>query len=314
MNRLKVILFFFSLLCAVNISAIEHPSTLTGEVELHANSSNRIATFLQAIADEVLSAANIVSQAPELNQFKRTLELELEQFEPEVLENGPEHVVLIMDGNRRWARSNSKSDPGFGHCFGAIRLAQIVQASIRLQIKQLTVYALSSENLKRSRHEVSVLMSLVKNFLDYWEQDLLDSNVQIRHLGRVQGLDQAVIDTIHRVVDLTRENQGLKLNIAFNYGSWQEVTDAYNSLSRKAVSEIDTTMLADFLYSGKLNGWTDPDLLIRTGGKQRLSNLLLLQVSYTELTFLPVLWPDFTPGMLYDAILDYDAADRRYGQ
>ena len=270
---------------------------------------------LRYIADTVTTASKIVTLEPALREFQRRLDKELMTFHPELSDARPDHVAIIMDGNRRWARASGYEDSAYGHCFGAARLRQIVEAAERLQITQLTVYAFSEKNWHRTKHEVGVLMSMVKSVLEYWQPELSKLRVRVRHLGSEAGLDEKVINSIRNIVATTKENTGLTLNIVFNYGERQEAAEACRAACMKTEAPLITAALfSQHLYTGQLEGWTDPDLMIRTSGEMRISGFLPLQTSYSEMFFSNSFWPDFTPGEFNDAIKVYSQRKRRFGQ
>ena len=227
----------------------------------------------------------------------------------------PCHIAIIMDGNGRWAKKNGLSRQ-MGHRRGAKTLKEIVKACCNLGIKYLTVYAFSTENWKRSQEEVDFLMGLLVEELHMEKPEFIKNGIKVRALGDLSGLPDDVREGFVDIEDTTAEFNTLVLNIAVNYGSRQEITNAARYLAQKAVrGEIDAASITerdiyDHLY---LKDQPDPDLLIRTSGEYRISNYLLWQIAYTEFYFTEVLWPDFKEDDLLEAINSYRHRDRRFG-
>jgi undecaprenyl diphosphate synthase len=227
----------------------------------------------------------------------------------------PAHVAIIMDGNGRWAASRGL--PRFeGHRRGVEALRRTVRSAIDLGIRYLTVYSFSSENWRRPAQEVSDLMGLLKRFIRNDLADLHRNQVRVRIAGTREGLSDDINSLLNEAESLTRDNTGLTLVVAFNYGSRQEIAEAAASMAREVAagrmdpSAINPETLAERLYT---SGVPDPDLVIRTSGEVRLSNFLLWQAAYSEFVFTPVLWPDFDRAALEAAIAEYHARDRRFG-
>lgn len=230
----------------------------------------------------------------------------------------PAHIAVIMDGNGRWA--NERGLPRVaGHRAGVERVREIVKACSEIGIPILTLYAFSHENWKRPAEEVSVLMKLLDFFLNEEARALVDGGVRLRILGHPEALPSHTFEKLNQVVESTRHNTKLLLNIALNYGSRAEILDAVNALIERARKEprfLDTPeQLTEDLFSSYLStgGLPDPDLLIRTSGEMRLSNFLLWQLSYAELYMTKKYWPDFTRQDLLLAIEDYQKRERRFG-
>lgn len=227
----------------------------------------------------------------------------------------PRHVAIIMDGNGRWASSRGLPRAA-GHKQGVDALRRAVRAASGFGIEYLTIYSFSSENWSRPPTEVSFLMELLKRFIRTDVAELHRAGVRITIIGDREGLDPGIVAMLQEAESLTRENSRLKLVVAFNYGSRQEITRAARTIARKVAegkidpADITPAVIANHLDTG---GMPDPDLLIRTGGEQRLSNYLLWQCAYTEFVFLPEYWPDFTAEVFQRAIDEYQARDRRYG-
>ncbi len=231
------------------------------------------------------------------------------------MERLPTHIGVIMDGNGRWAKRRGLPRSA-GHQAGADTLKKIVTECNKMGIKYITVYAFSTENWKRPKEEVDFLMNLLMNYLLDAERTLAGENVRIRAIGSRSELTEEMQVQIKKTEELTSKNTGIVMNIALNYGSREELVTATKSISEKvkngelSADEITAEMISDALYTG---GQPDPDLIIRTSNEQRLSNFMMWQSSYSELYFTKTLWPDFNIECLYDAILEYQKRDRRYG-
>jgi len=232
------------------------------------------------------------------------------------MERLPRHVAIVMDGNGRWAERQEKHRD-VGHARGAEAVLPIVTECSDLGIEALTLYALSNENLvRRPEQEVDCLMSLYEQYLRSERQKLMDNNVKFRHVGRREGLHKGVLAELDGCAEVSRDNTGLTLCLALNYGSRQEIEDAVRSIAADvadgslSVDDVNEAAIDERLYTA---GLPDPDLLIRTAGERRLSNFLLWQISYAELWVTDVLWPDFRPSHLHEALRDYATRTRRYG-
>jgi undecaprenyl diphosphate synthase len=228
----------------------------------------------------------------------------------------PAHIAIIMDGNGRWA--NRRNLPrAAGHQAGIDPVRSTVEVCARLGIRALTLYAFSVENWKRPRHEVETLWRLLRFYLNRELPKMMDNNIRLFAIGRLQGLPKPVRDELQAAVDSTNRNTGLRVNLAINYGGRAELVDAVNLLIRQAqadgtldVLDVDEDAISAALYTSHV---PDPDLLIRTSGEMRLSNFLLWQIAYAELYVTETLWPDFTRTELLRAVLDYQRRDRRFG-
>jgi undecaprenyl diphosphate synthase len=227
----------------------------------------------------------------------------------------PRHVGIIMDGNGRWAAARSL--PRFeGHRRGVEAVRRVVRTAGDLGIAYLTLYSFSSENWSRPAEEVSDLMGLLKRFIRNDLADLHKSNVRVRVIGSRDDLAADLSGLLSEAEDLTRDNTGLTLVIAFNYGSRQEIADAARRLAERVLAgemdpkSIDADLLGAHLYTA---GIPDPDLIIRTSGEQRLSNFLMWQSAYSELVFLPMHWPDFDRAAFETALAEYASRERRFG-
>jgi len=226
-----------------------------------------------------------------------------------------QHVAIIMDGNRRWAASRGL--PGLvGHKEGVGSLKKLVRHVGAAGLKYLTVYAFSSENWQRSRDEVNYLFDLFVKVLHDELTELAQNNVRLSFIGNLEQVPRKLIGKIDHAVESTRNNTGLSLQVAINYGSRKELTEAMKKISLDVLAGkiqpnlITEELINSYLYTGTL---PDPELLIRTGGEMRLSNFLLWQSAYTELYVTDVLWPDFSPLDFDVAIAEFRARERRYG-
>ncbi|MEJ2116518.1 MAG: isoprenyl transferase [Alphaproteobacteria bacterium] len=227
----------------------------------------------------------------------------------------PRHVAIIMDGNGRWAEQRSLPRTE-GHRRGVASVRTCVRAAAELGIRYLTLYAFSSENWRRPRNEVSELMGLLKRFIRRDLVEMHEENVQLRVIGSEDHAEDEVAKLMREAVHLTRNNTGLVLTVAFNYGARDEIVRAARALAIKAhqgeidPAAIDAEQLEDHLDTA---GLPEPDLLIRTGGEQRISNFLLWQCAYTEFVFCHAFWPEFTKEMLAAAVAEYQHRERRFG-
>jgi undecaprenyl diphosphate synthase len=228
----------------------------------------------------------------------------------------PRHVAIIMDGNGRWARRRRLPRVS-GHRAGIASVRDVVEASARLGLQVLTLYAFSVENWKRPRREVETLMGLLREYLRKELDTLLRNDIRFQVIGRMSELAPRVQEELERGMEATSGCQGLMFNIALSYGGRAEIVDACRRLLAEQASpgpggppDVDEETFASYLYTA---GQPDPDLLIRTSGEMRLSNFLLWQVAYAELWVTDTLWPDFRHGELFRAIVDYQKRERRYG-
>lgn len=227
----------------------------------------------------------------------------------------PRHIAIIMDGNGRWA--NKRGMPrAYGHKMGVKAFKEVVKICSELNLEVLTVYAFSTENWKRPSEEVNSLMNLLVDSIDKELEEIYENNVIINPIGKLDGLVPSVQKSLQIAVEKTKNNTGLLLNLALNYGSRMEIVLAMQSLGKKIANgelsyeQIDESMIASQLYTSKI---PDPDLLIRTSGDFRISNFLLWQIAYAEFWYTKVLWPDFGRLDLFQALLDYQKRDRRFG-
>ncbi|MDA0902571.1 MAG: polyprenyl diphosphate synthase [Proteobacteria bacterium] len=222
----------------------------------------------------------------------------------------PQHVAIIMDGNRRWARNN-KVSIAFGHESGSKRVNDVIDFSNQIGIKYLTLFAFSSENWKRSESEIQHLKFLLTKFINDYQKDLIDRNVRFRSIGHIESFGQELMSKLFALEESTSMNDGLFLNVALSYGGRQEILNAVNKMLSKGLEgNVDEKMFEKFLDTVDI---PDPDLLIRTGGEVRISNFLLWQIAYTELYFTDIYWPDFGIEAYQEAIEFFQSRSRRYG-
>ncbi|MDH3865018.1 MAG: isoprenyl transferase [Gammaproteobacteria bacterium] len=229
--------------------------------------------------------------------------------------NIPRHVAVIMDGNGRWARKRSLPRHA-GHRSGVKSVREVVENSARYGVEYLTLFAFSSENWRRPEEEVGMLMSLFLEALRREVADLHKNNVRLRFIGERECLDSKLNEKISNAEALTADNTGLRLQVAVAYGGRWDIVEAARSVASKVVSgEISPESIdeATFAAELQLGGAPDPDLLIRTGGEQRISNFLLWNLAYAELWFTDVLWPDFGQAEFEAALAYYSERQRRYG-
>jgi undecaprenyl diphosphate synthase len=223
----------------------------------------------------------------------------------------PNHVAIIMDGNGRWAARRGLPRV-VGHERGTDNIRPITFAAGELGIKYLTLWAFSTENWRRPADEIQGIMRILGEVIDRETQELHRQGAQLRHIGSLEGLEPELRQSVLDAIELTRNNNKLVLTLAFNYGGRQEIAHAIQSIVASGISPEDVTddVIARHLYTRDL---PDPDLVIRTSGEYRMSNFLLWQAAYAELFFSPVLWPDFGPDELKEAVRDYGRRERRFG-
>jgi len=228
----------------------------------------------------------------------------------------PKHVAIIMDGNGRWAKQKGRPRV-FGHKNGVKSVRQAIDAAGKAGVEALTLFAFSTENWNRPKAEVSTLMSLLVSSLKKEAKELNKNNIKLRVIGNLNNLPDSVVKGLNKVIDLTKGNTSLTLTLALSYGSREEIVNAVKNISKKVVNnellieEIDENILNNHLYTFTL---PDVDLMIRTSGEKRISNFLLWQIAYAELHFTDVLWPDFSKDDFYNAILEYQNRERRFGK
>lgn len=228
----------------------------------------------------------------------------------------PTHVAIVMDGNGRWAKQRKKPRL-YGHKIGADSVREIVETSREIGIKYLTLYAFSSENWNRPRQEVSGLMNILKSYLVSELGRMEKNEIRLNCIGDISTLPKAVQETLLNSIRRTAENDKLVLNLALSYGARDEMCHAIAMIAEACKNgdlqpdQIDHQCISDHLYTA---GQADPDLLIRTGGEQRLSNFLLWQASYAEIYFTEMMWPDFRTDAYLQALLDFQQRERRFGK
>lgn len=222
------------------------------------------------------------------------------------------HIAIIMDGNRRWAKEKNLPS-AMGHKKGVDSLKNILRACNDFSIKYLTVYAFSTENWNRKKEEVEFLMNLVAVTLTNELAEMHKENVQIHFIGDLTKLSDKLQKILANAVETTKHNTGVVLQIALNYGSRDEIVHAVQKIVESGVKsdEIDEQLISENLYTA---GVPDPDILIRTGGEQRISNYLLWQIAYSEIIIRSEFWPDFDKNSLKDSILEFGKRQRRYGK
>ncbi len=221
----------------------------------------------------------------------------------------PRHVGIIMDGNGRWAKQRGKKRT-VGHKEGAKSVEAILLKAKEMGIEYITLYAFSTENWKRPKEEVETLMKMFKQFLKEERKTLRKNNMSLKVIGRREGLSKELIALIDETEEELRENKGLQLNLAVNYGGRPELIDAINSLIKEGKNEIGEKDIIKKLYNPLL---PDPELIIRTSGEYRLSNFLIWQSAYSEIYISDVFWPDFREKEFEEAIDNYLSRERRFG-
>lgn len=231
------------------------------------------------------------------------------------LNNIPQHIAIIMDGNGRWAKAQGKIRT-YGHQAGAETLKKIVRAADKIGIKVISAYAFSTENWKRPVTEVNFIMELLSRYLTNEIDEFKENNVQVRFIGSQEGLPEVVKQKMAHAVAETKDNTGIILNLAINYGGQAEILYAVKSIAQEAangniaVDEITNEVFEQHLYT---KGLPAPDLLIRPGGDLRISNFLLWQIAYAEIWTTDVYWPDFSEEHLLQAIRAFQGRERRFG-
>jgi undecaprenyl diphosphate synthase len=222
------------------------------------------------------------------------------------------HLAIIMDGNRRWALSRDLKSYE-GHIKGANNLFNIIESVKKNKIDFLTVFVFSTENWKRSKTEISFLMDLLVKFLDDTIQKISSNDYKVRFIGNLEPFKKNIIKKINFIQDNTSNNKGITINIALNFGGRSDILNATNKIlkTQPRLKLIDEEIFKNFTSN---NCIPDPDLLIRTGGEMRLSNFLLWDLAYTELIFLPHMWPEFDEQILEECIINYNNRIRKYGE
>jgi len=226
----------------------------------------------------------------------------------------PEHIAIIMDGNGRWAKMRNLPRVA-GHSKGVKALRRVVRAASELGVKELTLYAFSSENWKRPKLEVNFLMKLLEQHLIEQRDEIMRLNIRFSGIGRLKRLPEFVLRELSITEKISRNNTGMVTRLALNYGGRQEILDAFQKFldrrrGKKVLRAPTEKGFRKFLYDPKMS---DPDLLIRTGQEMRVSNFLLWEISYSEIYVTPTLWPDFGRKNLKEAIEEYSRRERRFG-
>jgi undecaprenyl diphosphate synthase len=223
----------------------------------------------------------------------------------------PAHVAIILDGNGRWARARGLPRLA-GHRAGVENLRRVIEAAVEFGIRTLTIYAFSTENWTRPPDEVRGLLNILEDVIDRELDELHRNGVCLRHIGRLERLDPGLQAKVQRAINLTRGNQKLVLNIAWNYGGRDEIVHALQEILRQGIGAeaVDEALIARHLYTA---GSPDPDLVIRTSGEMRTSNFLIWQAAYAEWYVTPTLWPDFGKEELRAALIEFGRRERRFG-
>jgi undecaprenyl diphosphate synthase len=228
----------------------------------------------------------------------------------------PSHIAIIMDGNGRWAKQQGKIRT-FGHQHGVTAVRDTVEAAAEIGVKFLTLYAFSTENWSLPKFEIDALMSLLVQTISKETATLMKNNIRLATIGDTESLPSGVYKKLQKAIDETSGNTRMTLVLALSYSSRWEITRAVKAIAAKVKAgdidpdKIDEATISDHLCTA---GWPDPELMIRTSGESRISNYLLWQIAYAELYFTPKLWPDFRKEDLYEAIVDYQGRERRFGK
>lgn len=235
--------------------------------------------------------------------------LDSEMEEP--LSEVPQHVAIIMDGNGRWARARGLPRLA-GHRAGTENIRRVLEACVEYGVKVLTIYAFSTENWGRPEAEVKGLMNILEEVIQREVRNLHKNGVQLRHVGRLEGISERLQRQVRQAIELTKNNERLILNVAFNYGGRAEILDAVRRIVEEGIDPegLDEELFSRYLYTA---GLPDPDLIIRTAGEVRLSNFLVWQAAYAEYYATPTYWPDFGKKELYKALRVYNQRERRFG-
>lgn len=227
----------------------------------------------------------------------------------------PKHIAIIMDGNGRWAQKRGENRT-YGHKYGAETLKKIIAYASKLNVEVITAYAFSTENWKRPKIEVNFIMNLLDSYLTHEIDEMMKDNIKVVFSGDKSVLPEKIIKKMDYTVEKSKNNTGIVLNLAINYGGRAEIIRATKNISQDVknglidVNDIDNELFENYLYT---KGLPLVDLLIRPGGDFRISNFLLWQIAYAEIWVNNVFWPDFTEEMLLEAIFDFQKRDRRYG-
>ena len=238
------------------------------------------------------------------------IELKIEdEIKDIVKETNLTHIAIIMDGNRRWAKEKGLPS-AMGHKKGVESLKKVVKAADKFGIKYLTMYAFSTENWNRKKEEVDFLMNLLAITMKNETKELNENNVKISFIGNLSALNKNLQDVLLNAKEVTKNNTGVNLQIAINYGARDEIITAVNEILKSGIKEVDVNLFENFLYTKNI---PDPDLLIRTGGELRVSNYLLWQIAYSEIYVTKKYWPEFDEEALIEAVRAFKERQRRYG-
>ena len=230
--------------------------------------------------------------------------------------NLPKHIAIIMDGNGRWAREKGELRV-FGHKNGVTAVRETLEAAVEIGISYLTLYAFSTENWNRPEFEVNALMELLVNSLNEELPTFQKNNIRVNSIGRTLDLPQHCQSTLQDTIEQTKNNTGCTLTLALSYGSRDEILSACKQISQQVkdgeiqIEDIDESLFSKNLYTHDI---PDPDILIRTSGEERISNYMLWQIAYSELFFLPIMWPEFTREDLFECIYQFQKRERRFGK
>ncbi len=227
----------------------------------------------------------------------------------------PQHIAIIMDGNGRWAKEKGKLRV-FGHHNGVLSVRAVVEGAVELNVRYLTLYTFSSENWSRPKFEVMAIMELIVNTIHKEIKSFMEKNVRLNAIGDLDQLPEKCHKVLNKAISQTSANTGLTLTLALSYSSRQEILQAVKSIACKVQKgELNAADINEEIFENNLytSGMPNPELLIRTSGEYRISNYLLWQIAYAELYFTSKLWPDFRKEDFYEAILDYQKRERRFG-
>lgn len=231
-------------------------------------------------------------------------------------ENLPQHIAIIMDGNGRWAKEKGKLRI-FGHQNGVKAVRDAVESAAEIGIKHLTLYAFSTENWNRPKFEVNALMELLVSTINKETKTLMENNIRLNAIGDLESLPSSCLRELKEAIEKTKGNTRMTLHLALSYSSKWEITQAIKKIAEEVKEgRLDASTITDNTLDNYLTtaGIPDPELLIRTSGEHRISNFLLWQIAYAEFYFTDKLWPDFRKEDLYDAIIDYQSRERRFGK
>jgi undecaprenyl diphosphate synthase len=226
----------------------------------------------------------------------------------------PQHIAIIMDGNGRWAKQRGL-DRSYGHKEGVVSVRNVIEAASKINISYVTLYTFSTENWNRPAEEIDALMDLMVQAIVRETPDLIKNNIRLQTIGDINRLPSQTLSALEKCIEDTSSSTGLTLVLALSYSSRWEITEAVKQIAIGLKNgEIDTVSESTIDNYLTTKGIPDPDLLIRTGGETRISNFLLWQAAYSELYFTDILWPDFREEALYEAVVDYQRRERRFGK